>query len=344
MRGRCYVAAFAALVSSVSMLPAAAQSKWQDTPQVKQLYEAAKKEGQVVIWSNAVTEVQWIPAAFAKTFPDVEVKFLADSDVGVKAIAEHRAGRYEVDTFMSSMAVTKPLIERNMYAKVDWSIFGTTGDNVAFEGRGGMVHNLVYSVIYNKNLVKPDDLPKSWADLLQPKYKDKMVASSFLLPRLIGSLGLVWREEKMLQFARDMMQTGILTTRSPTETFLQSGERLYAVGNFESQSKFWAAQGLPVGFVIPEPAVAVQFVVGVMDKAPHPNAARLLAGYMTTAEGKGAGTAASLHDDYRRGSSNPDAQKLWAANVPIVFERLEDMPLRDALINKVNPIVAGQAR
>ena len=246
---------------------------------------------------------------------------------------------------MSSLAVTKPLVERNMYAKVDWSIFGTTGDNVAFDGRGGMVHNLVYAVVYNKNLVKPGDVPKSWTDLLEPRYKDKMMGSSFLLPRLIGALGLSWGEDKAAGFARDMVsKTGILITRAPSENFLQSGERIYAVANFESQSKMWSAAGLAVDFVIPEPVVMGQFYAAVMDKAPHPNAAALLAGYATTPEGKRDAEAYNHEGDYRKGSGHPLAAKIHAPGNVVIGDRLEEMDQRDALIAKMSPIIAGQAR
>jgi ABC-type Fe3+ transport system substrate-binding protein len=223
-------------------------------------------------------------------------------------------------------------------------MFGTVGDNVAFDGLAGMTHNLVYAVIYNKNTVKPEDLPKSWTDLTDAKYHNKMVGSSFLMPRLIGALGLVWREEKMLQFARDMMKTNIILGRAPPQNFLQSGERQYAVANFVSQSQDWARQGLPVDYVIPEPVIAAQFYAAVMDKAPHPNAARLMAGYMTTEDGKAARKAFNFTGDYRKNSSDPVAKKIWASGVPLVFDTIEDMALREALIAKVNPITAGQTR
>jgi iron(III) transport system substrate-binding protein len=323
---------------------ALAQSSWTNSPAVQKLYDAAKKEGTVTVWGTAQTEVEWIPAAFAKLFPGIDVKILGDNDVGVKAIAEYRAGRYEVDVFQTSYSAGKALLERNMYAKTDWSIFGTKDDNVAFDGKAGMTHNLVYAVVYNKTLVKPGDLPKSWTDLLDPKYKDKMVGSSFLVPRLVGALGLVWREDKMLQFARDITQTGILLTRAPTQNFLQSGERPYAMANFVSQSKDWAHQGLPVDYVIPEPVIAAQFYAAVMEKAPHPNAARLLAGYMSTDDGKKAREAANYTGDYRKNSSNPIARQIWSSGAPLVFDTIEDMALRDSLIAKSNAVISGQAR
>jgi iron(III) transport system substrate-binding protein len=324
--------------------PGFAQTAWQDRPAVKQLYEAAKKEGEVVVWGTAATEVDWIAAAFGKLFPGIAVKVLGDNDVATKAVAEHRAGRYEVDVFQTSFTVGRPVLERNLYAKVDWSVFGTPVDNTAFDGRAVLTHNLVYAVVYNKNLVKPEDLPKTWEDLLQDKYKNRMAGSTFLVPRLIGGLGLVWREEKMLQYARGLMQTGILLSRAPTQNLLQSGERHYAFANFVSQSQDWARQGLPVDYVVPTPVIATQLYASVMDKAPHPNAARLMAGYMSTPEGKAARRDFNFAADVRKNSNDPLARQIWSSGAAIVFDQMEDIPLREALIAKVNPIIAGQAR
>ena len=321
-----------------------AQQPWHESAAVRSLYEAAKKEGSVTVWGTAALEVEWIPEAFGKMFPGIEVKYLGENDITTKAVAEYRAGRYEINVFMTAYTAGRPLLERNMYKKVDWSIFGLKPDEIVFDGRAGLTHNLVYSVIYNTRLVKPDDVPKSWQDLLDPKYKDKMVASTFLLPRLIGGLGLVWGEEKMLQFARDIMKTGILTTRSPPQNFLQSGERLYAIGNFESQAKMWARNGLPVEAVILEPFLIPQFYVAVMEKAPHPNAALLLAGYLATPEGKAAGKAHHFEGDYRKGSPDPVAQMIEKSGAPALYFEVSHIKRSDELTNKANSITAGQGR
>jgi ABC-type Fe3+ transport system substrate-binding protein len=172
-----------------------------------------------------------------------------------------------------------------------------------------------------------------------------MIASSFLLPRLIGVLRIEWGEEKMLQFARDMVnKTGILLTRAPPQNFLQSGERLYAIGNFESQSDTWALQGLPVAHVVPSPVVMPQFYAAVMDKAPHASAARLLAGYLVTPEGKKAAYTSNHEGDYRKGSDHPIAQHIYSSGMTVISDRLDEIDKRDELIRKVNQIVSGQAR
>ena len=95
------IGAVAAL--AMVLVPANAPAQVLDSPKVKELYAAAKKEGQVVIWGTQRREVEWIPAAFGKVFPGIDVQFLGDNDIAVKAIAEARAGRHQVDVYQNSL-------------------------------------------------------------------------------------------------------------------------------------------------------------------------------------------------------------------------------------------------
>jgi len=322
-----------------------AQSSWKDSPAVRALYDKAKQEGKVIIWGPQQREVDWIPEPFGSMFPGIEVQWLGDNNIATKAIAEARAGRHDVDVFHTSLGGIIPLNQRELLATIDWSIFGTAGSNVALGGKVGLTSNHVYAVVYNAEKVKESDLPRQWTDLLDPRYKGKMAGSLFLLPRLVGFLGLEWGEDKALQFARDLVdKTDILLTRAPRDSLLQSGERVYAVADFDSAGMFWASQGLPVKYVIPQPAAAVQFVTSVLDKAPNPNAARLLAGWMTTPEAKRAREKMRFESDYRPGSESELGRKLHASGIKILFENESNMALREQIYKKATPILSGQKR
>ena len=119
---RAPVIGAAALAMALMACAAGAQSLDQD--KVKALHAAAKKEGQVIIWGTQRREVEWIPAAFGKLFPGIDVQFLGDNDIAVKAIAEARAGRHQVDVYQNSLTGTLPLVQRDLLANIDWSPFG----------------------------------------------------------------------------------------------------------------------------------------------------------------------------------------------------------------------------
>ena len=246
-------------------MPGAVCAQSLDHGRVDKLYAAAKQEGRVIIWGTQRREVEWIPAAFAKAFPGIAVQFLGDNDIAVKAIAEARAGRHQVDVYQNSLTGTLPLVQRDLLANIDWSLFGIDNRNIAFDGKMAYTSNIVYTVAYNNKLAKDTDAPKNWIDILDERYKGKGASSTFLLPRLIGALGLAWGDDKALQFARDIVaKTNLLLTRAPRESLLQSGERVYAFGEIDSLIRAVAAEGLPVSQVVPQPVVVGQFGATIM--------------------------------------------------------------------------------
>jgi iron(III) transport system substrate-binding protein len=339
----CSAVIGAALITTLLVGRGGAQSL--DGAKTTALYAAAKKEGQVIIWGTQRREVEWIPSAFAKAFPGVDVQFLGDNDIAVKAIAEARAGRYQVDVYQNSLTGTLPVVQRDLVVPVDWSPFQIDVRNVVFDGRMAYTSNIVYTIAYNNKRVSEADAPRNWLDVLDERYRGKATASTFLLPRLIGGLGLVWGEDKALQFTRDIVaKANLLLTRAPRESLLQSGERLYAFGEVDSLIRAVAAEGLPVSQVVPEPVVVGQFGVTVMKNAPHPNAARLLAGFLAAAEGKAARLAATSQADYGPTADNALARKLHSATVQVAWDRPDNMVQREALFGRAAAILTGQAR
>jgi iron(III) transport system substrate-binding protein len=339
------VVAWAAAASTMMLVSGAVRAQTLDRGKVEELFAAAKREGQVIVWGTQRREVEWIPAAFGKAFPGIEVQFLGDNDIAVKAIAEARAGRHQVDVYQNSLTGTLPVVQRDLPDAVDWSSFGIDQRNIAFDGKMAYTSNIVYTVAYNSKLVKDGDAPKNWADILDERYKGKGASSTFLLPRLIGGLSLAWGEEKALQFARDIVaKTNLLLTRAPRESLLQSGERLYAFGEIDSLIRAVAAEGLPVSQVAPEPVVVGQFGVTVMKNAPHPNAARLLAGFLASAEGKAARLHATSQADYGPTSDNALARELHSGKLTVVWDTPDNMVAREALFGRVAAILTGQSR
>jgi iron(III) transport system substrate-binding protein len=322
-----------------------ASADWKQSPAVKELYAKAKAEGEVVIWGPNAREVDWIPAAFAAEWPGIKVNALGDNDIAPKIIAETRAGRHAVDVYWSSITGVAPIVQRELPTPIDWSMFGVSKDNTAFGGKMGFTNNIVYVVAYDTRKMSEADMPKTWDQLLDPKYKDRMAGSLFLMPRLVSALSIKWGEEKALDFARKLAKdTGILLTRAPRESILQSGERTIAAAEVDTLPKLWAAGGMPVKYVIPAPVVLGQFGGAVLAKAPHPNAARLLAGWLASKEGKKAREKGNFEVDYRPGSDHPDAKRIYASGVPVIEDTVEQMKARAALYKKAADILTGQSK
>src|SRR5581483_9703448 len=105
-----------------------------------------------------------------------------------------------------------------------------------------------------------------------------------------------------------------------------------------------ATEGLPVAQVVPEPIVMGQFGVTVMKNAPHPNAARLLAGYLATAEGKRARLNANQQADYSATSDNELAKLIHSGKVKVAWDTPDTMVAREAMFGRAAAILTGQTR
>ena len=173
-----------------------------------------------------------------------------------------------------------------------------------------------------------------------------MTASMFLAPRFVGALGIAWGEDKALQYARDLREkTDILLTRAPRESLLQSGERVISVGEIDSQVRAWIAEGLPLAFVVPEPVIVGQFGASVMAKAPNPNAARLMAGYLASVDGKArAREGDASRATMARPPTNELAKRLHSGGTQVVHDTVQIMAAKEALYPKaaVDPDRPGE--
>jgi len=322
---------------------AAAQTSWYDLPAVKALYEKAKEEKEVVFWAPVQNEVDWIQSPFSKRFPGITVKGTGDLQAATKLIAEARANRHSVDVWQNSLGGMIEVQKRGLFDKVDWQPYGVTPGNVLFDGEGIAVHNFVYSTLYAKDFVKDADLPKSWDDLLDPKWRGKMVAQDFLFPRLMGFLAVKWGAERTEKWGRALINDQkLLITNAPRESFLKTGERILSIGDSISQSYQYTENGVPTGYTIFEIVPAVQFMISPMKNAPHPNAGRLLAVWLASDEGMEAREKNTYGFSIRPGSKSHVAAEIEKAKATVVLEDVASMAQRADFYKKFSGIVRGQ--
>lgn len=340
MRDISAAAALAICVLSSLAIPTSAQTPWHEQPAVKALYEKAKAEGEVVVWGPVQSEVDWIAQEFPKRFPGITVKSTGDLQAATKLIAEARAGRHSVDAWQNSLGGMLEVQKRGLFAKVDWKPYGVIDGNILFDGEGVAMHNFVFSTLYAKDFVKPADLPKSWDELLDPKWRNKVVSQDFLFPRLMGFLALEWGEERTEKWGRALIHDQkMLITNAPRESFLKTGERVLAVADSISQSFQYTDSGIPTGYTVLETVPAVQFMVSVMKNAPHPSAARLLTAWLATDEGMKLRETSVHGFSIRPGSKSPIAQEVFAKNSKIIFEDVSTMDARADFYKKFSALI-----
>jgi len=146
-----------------------------------------------------------------------------------------------------------------------------------------------YGIVYNTKLVRGDDIPKTWADCLDPKWKGKLAVMT--RPRAYTALWAAWGKDKSLSFHKALKANGPVWSGGNTSTATQiaAGEQsigcglgLHAVVNVKRRDPT-----APLAFALPK-VLPIQIGEGLalMKGGKSPNAAVLLAGFLASKEGE----------------------------------------------------------
>ena len=181
----------------------------------KVLEEGAKKEGKLLWYSTLIVNqaLRPIKEAFEKRYPFVQIEYYrADSDqLAQKMIAEYQAKRFDVDVLDGTSTIV--LIKKAGYLQRFFS--PQLNDYPAnLKGADGYwaVPNVYFMTLgYNTKLVKPNEVPGSLNDLLNPRWKGKMIWSTSGgsgAPIFIGNTLMTMGEEKGYGLLAELGQAG----------------------------------------------------------------------------------------------------------------------------------------
>jgi ABC-type Fe3+ transport system substrate-binding protein len=278
------------LFSAVCLATARAQAAADDT-----LYQAAKKEGEVVWYTSLIVNqaVRPLVDAFNKKYPGVEVKY-ARGDSGpnaIKVINEARAGKVEGDVF-DGIATTPPLLKAGLVEKFTPS----EADKYppALRDPDGRWNALVLYFLtpgINTQLVGKDEI-KSAQDLLNPKWKGKIAWStepSSGAPEYVGAALQTMGEDKGMEFLRALAKQDIVNVDATNRAVLDEvilGQYAIALSIFNHHAVLSAQKGAPTIWLKVEPIPAPFHSIGLVKNAPHPNAAKLLIDFLLSEEGQ----------------------------------------------------------
>jgi iron(III) transport system substrate-binding protein len=316
---------------------------WQPNAAMLALYEKAKAEKEISLWTPASIEGSWVAEPFAKRFPGITINLTADLQGATKMIAEARAGRHSVDAWSFAIGGMIEVQKRDLLATEDWAAYGIDPKNTFFDGQAAATHNFIYTSIYSKSAIAPADLPKTWNDYLDPKWTDKLVVQSFLLPRMMGFFALEWGPDRAAQWGRTLIDDRkMLIINSPSESYLKSGERVLSVGESISLAYQYQKDGLDVGYLTLDLVPAGQFAISVLKDAPHPNAALLLAAWLASDEGRDLYEKLIHEADIRPGSQSALAAEIAKSGAKVIYEDPNTMEQRAKYYEDYAKLVRGQ--
>jgi ABC-type Fe3+ transport system substrate-binding protein len=259
------------------------------------LYEAAKKEGQVVWYTSLIVNqaVRPLIAAFNTKYPGIDVKY-ARGDSGpnaIKVMNEARAGKVDGDVF-DGIATTPPLLKAGLVEKfvpADADKYPAALRDPEGRWNALIVYFLAPGV--NTQLVGKDEINTA-QDFLNPKWKGKIAWStepSSGCAVYVGSVLQTMGEEKGMAFLRALAQQDIVNVDATNRAILDQvilGQYAVALGIFNHHALLSEKKGAPVSWLKVEPISGVTHSIGLVKNAPHPNAAKLLIDFLLSEEGQ----------------------------------------------------------
>ena len=260
------------------------------------LIAAAKQEGSVTWYTTQIVDQLARPAAtaFEKKY-GIKVNFVrADSlQVALRLSNEAQAGHMTADVYDStsiSLAMKKQNIPLKWLPDTAAHLPKQFSDP---EGYWTAASGNVLTVGYNTNLVPTGTQPKRFDDLLDDKWKGKMVWNSApgqsSGPGFVGTVLAAMGEDKGMDFLRKLGRQKIIGLQQAARQVLDqviAGEYPIALQIFNNHAAISAASGAPSAWSPLEKSMRYSLVFSVTREAPHPNAGKLFEDFMTSPEGQ----------------------------------------------------------
>ena len=258
------------------------------------LIDAAKKEGEVTWYTTSIVDQFVRPAAlaFEKKY-GVKVNFVRSNaiEIELRVVNESRAGRIQadlVDGTTTSVTLKKLNLLEKWTPKVDLPERDKDPD-------GYWMASQEYVLLpgYNTDMIPKGSEPKSLQDLLDPKWKGKMVwnttPSSSAGQGFVGLVLMEMGEEKGRAYLEKLAKQDIVGMKAAARQVLDqvvAGEYAIALQIFHNHTTISQARGAPVYFLTTEPGMGVVLPMSVLKNSPHPNAGKLLFDFILSEEGQ----------------------------------------------------------
>jgi iron(III) transport system substrate-binding protein len=258
-----------------------------------QLIEAAKKEAKVILYSSMDLPVgEKLGKAFEAAYPGISVQIERS---GSERLFQRVAQEFDSNIHAADIINSSDASHFISWKKNGWMAPFVTEDIAQhflpqFRDPDGMsATSRIYlsSIAYNTNLVKPDDAPKSFADLLDPKWAGKMVKGHPAYSGTIMTATFQIVRELGWEYLEKLSKQRVMQVQSSTDPpkKLALGERAVMADGNEYGVVLLKEAGQPVEPVYPtEGAPTISGPTGIFATAPHPNAARLFQAWLHTRE------------------------------------------------------------
>ena len=245
--------------------------------------ESAMKEGKVVWYTSlALPSAEKVAKLFEAAYPGVKVEVHRTGSERVlsRVMQELQAGIKNVDVVHTSDAGHFVLLKgKNLLLK--YTPPGVDGFPAGFKDKDGFYYGLratVNVIAYNTKVVPAAEAPKTWKDLLDPRWKGKLVTAHPGYSGVIATHVLALVNQYGWDYFKQLAQNRPMLVQSAVDPsgVVASGERAVAVDGGEYTFYQTKKKGNPIEIVYPKEGVPlVVSPTAITSFAPHPNAAKL---------------------------------------------------------------------
>lgn len=260
------------------------------------LIAAAQKEGEVTWYTTLIIDQVSRPIAdaFQKKY-GIKVNYVrADGPtIYLRLFNEAHAGKVQADLFDGTNGATS-LKAQNLVAH--WtpdSVKNWPKDYLDPEGYWTAVALFVMTPSYNTNLVAAGTQPKTYSDLLDPRWQGKMAWNSEATATgAMGFIGMslaLMGEDKGMEYLTHLAHQQIASIEGGARHTLDqviAGEYALALHVQAHNAYISAQKGAPVAWIPFDPAMVLFLVMNLTANSPHPNAGKLLADFIASDEGQ----------------------------------------------------------
>ena len=286
----------ACLILSVALVgftpvPTIAASQESDKEREARLIQAAKKEGTVIFWNQSpAKESETMLVKFRQRYPFVRTEYwrAGSTELYQKQISEGRAGAHNFDVGGTDLDYVDELKKAGLMKKYSWpSTSGWPASQRDTEGYWVTRLRSLKVIAYNTQLVAPNHAPKSWEDMLDPKWKGKIQIDKNSADWVL-MLWSAWGKEKTISFLKQLSKNIVLGgSQSQRLELLAAGAIPIDMAISLHRLVEYQDKGAPLEFARTDPAVLEKSTpIFIAQHAPHPNAAILFADWFTSFEGQ----------------------------------------------------------
>jgi iron(III) transport system substrate-binding protein len=254
--------------------------------------EAAKKEGKVVWYTSlALSSAEKVAKLFEAAYPGikVEVHRTGSQRILQRVMQELQANIKIADVVHTSDAGHYVLL-KDKKLLMKYTPAGIDGFPAAFKDKDGYHFGLratVNVIAYNSKIIPAAEAPRTWKDLLDPKWKGKLVTAHPGYSGVIATHVLALVHLHGWDYFKQLAQNKPMLVQSAVDPsgVVASGERPIAVDGGDYTFYQVKKKGNPVEIVFPKEGVPlVVSPSAITTFAPHPNAARLFTDFIFSRE------------------------------------------------------------